>query len=194
VHPDPARPQPDVPPFPGSAPPPPNAGPGYPLLPVAQAVHRPVWPWIVAMLAAAVAAVVVTVAAMTTLAGDNGGNAAAPVEAGPVEEVADSPTPAPVITPELDRLQLTPKIKERQCFGSAGCNITFVVEAGWDVTLDPNVTWEVTYEVTGVEDGPLIGTFEITGDRYEQSETSAQVPKASTKLRVRATGISRVGF
>lgn len=111
----------------------------------------------------------------------------------PTSIVSPSPTSAPA-TPEIGEFRLTPRIKERHCFSSAGCNITFVIDAGWSVYLSPDATWELTYEVTGVEDGPLIDTLEITGDQYEQSEISAGTPKPSTKLKVKAISINRLGL
>jgi hypothetical protein len=65
------------------------------------------------------------------------------------------------------------KTLEKQCFGSAGCNVTFRIEVGYNgLPLDPATTYEVTYEVTGGED-PLINTLEVTGE-------NASVPQEET--------------
>ena len=62
------------------------------------------------------------------------------------------------------------------------------------MALDPSTTWELTYEVSGVEDGPLIDTIEITGDRYEVAEHSAGTPRRSTKLTIKPTAVNQVGL
>jgi hypothetical protein len=93
--------------------------------------------------------------------------------------------------PELSAFQITPRITEKQCFGSAGCHIEFTIEVALNATLDESTTYEVTYEVTGPEDGPLIDTFEITGTRYTTSEQSVSTPRRSTKLTIRPTSILR---
>lgn len=111
-----------------------------------------------------------------------------------LQPAAEPPAPAPATTPALNAFELSPRIKSKHCFGSAGCNITFVVELTMDGPLTDGATWEVTYEVAGPEDGLLIGTFEVTGDQYSQEEHIVSVPRASTKLSVRPTAVASAGF
>jgi hypothetical protein len=124
-------------------------------------------------------------------------------EAGPngvTAPVEDSPTPSPSPVPEPAGLQLTKdnlkldlQILSKENFGSAGSNIEYrVVPTLLASTneLDAEGVWEVTYEVLGAEDGPIIGTFKVwgTGD-YEVPEGLASTPSVSTKLRVKVTAV-----
>lgn len=97
-----------------------------------------------------------------------------------------------IVDPELTAFVLSPKITEKQCFGSAGCNVSFRVDVSLNAPLDERATYEVTYEVTGVEDGPLVGTFEITGEQYTVAEESVSTARSSSKLKIRATSVTRV--
>jgi hypothetical protein len=109
--------------------------------------------------------------------------------------VVSSPSPAPVVTPKVEDLQLTAKIKDKQCFGSAGCNVQFAIDLGYGgPPLDPDTTWEITYEVSGVEDGPLIGTLQVTGTQYTVPERSAQTKKKDDQLTVKVAGVSKRGL
>lgn len=110
-------------------------------------------------------------------------NPAAPV-------VNEGPTYA---VPNAADFKVTVKILEKQCFGSAGCNITYRISPNYlGAPLDPSVTWLVTYEVSGVEDGPQVNTFEVTGDeaRFDAEET-ASTATSKAKLTVKVTEILR---
>lgn len=109
-------------------------------------------------------------------------------------EVPTLDEPGPEIPPRLDQFQLSLRVTSKKCFGSAGCNVKVKVQAGWAMTLDPATTWELTYEVTGDEDGPIIDTMEITGDQYTVNEEHISTPSRSTKLRIKATSIDQVGI
>ena len=68
-------------------------------------------------------------------------------------------------TPKPSDFKLKVKMLDKQCFGSAGCNVQFRVS---DLTysgsgLDPDATYELSYKFKGLED-PMIGTFELEGD------------------------------
>ena len=92
--------------------------------------------------------------------------------------------------PKPEDFELTAKIVSRECFGSAGCNIDFRIETTYNGgALDPATTYEVLYEVHGVEDGPLIDTLEVTGDQVASNEENASTPSADTELTVKVTEI-----
>ena len=85
------------------------------------------------------------------------------------------------------------KTLQKQCFGSAGCNVTYRVGVDYTGTgaLDPAKTYEVTYEVRGVEDGPAVNTLTIEdGQASVDSEEIASTPSSATKLTVKVTGVS----
>jgi hypothetical protein len=55
----------------------------------------------------------------------------------------------------------------QDCFGSAGCNITFRIEVSYVGAQQPDddKTYQVVYEVRGGED-TKIGSFELKDERY----------------------------
>lgn len=103
----------------------------------------------------------------------------------------------PLYTPPAPKptdFTLTTKTLSKECFGSAGCNVTYRIKASWTGSLDPAKTYEVSYEVRGVEDGPAVGTIDVTGDSYETSdEEIASTTSRSRKLTVVVTGVEAVG-
>jgi hypothetical protein len=109
-----------------------------------------------------------------------------------------TPDPTPVVvdnTPAASDLKLTLKTTDKQCFGSAGCNLTVKVNLGYDgPTLSDDDTWQVTYEINGVTDGPLIGSFEMTGDTYTVNEESVETKSSKSKVTVKVTSVEKVGL
>lgn len=110
--------------------------------------------------------------------------------AGAADVVNQAPTYA---TPTPADFTVTVKILRKKCFGSAGCNIRYRIDPEYTgAGLDPAATWLVTYEVHGVEDGPAVNTFEVTGDQASfDSEESAQTVSSKSKLTVKVTDVSR---
>ena len=101
----------------------------------------------------------------------NGGVTASAAAEAPSPEPPPPPPPEPYQPTPAD-YALTIKTLEKQCFGSAGCNVTFRIELAY-VGLespDPTSTYELTYEVQGGED-PLINTLTVTGDQYSTDES-----------------------
>lgn len=121
------------------------------------------------------------------------GNVQAPVAAGQPAAPA-APVEAPAVTyadPVLANFKLSVKTLEKQCFGSAGCNVTYRVDVTYIGTLDPAKTYRVTYEVRGVDDGPQINNFTVTGDTASvESEEFASTKNKSAKLTVKATDVT----
>lgn len=149
--------------------------------------------------------VVLAVVVGITLAGMRGGTSTASKPAGQsawAEEQqrridatpAVEPTQA-AATPTATDVKLTPKITSKECFGSAGCLVTLKVNAQYNgPVLSPDDTWLVTYEVNGVEDGPLIGSFEMTGDQYTVNEESVSTKSSRSKVTVKVTDVEKVGL
>jgi len=104
------------------------------------------------------------------------------------EATAAAPEPTSTLTVSDVTLQL--KITSKQCFGSAGCNLEYTVKAGWpnDTVAD---SCDVTYEVSGVQDGPAVNTLTIESDGTYEHQTSefASTARKSDKLRVKATEV-----
>lgn len=100
-------------------------------------------------------------------------------------------TTAPYDDPRPEDFTIEVIVLSESCFGSAGCNVTFEIEVGWLVRLDPSVTYQLTYEVTGSDYGTSTDTVDITGDEYEvpfeaiTSTPNAGVDLTATPVRVR---------
>lgn len=108
-------------------------------------------------------------------------------------DVAATPTAGPVLT--ASAVKLTPKVKDKNCFGSAGCSVTVKLEMGYTgPDLSPDETWEVTYEVRGGEDGPIIGTFEVTGPSYTVPEEDVSTPSKNTEITAKVTDVEKLGL
>lgn len=103
-----------------------------------------------------------------------------------------SPAAGPILT--TDNIELSLKTTEKQCFGSAGCIVKVKVEAGWDSTLSPDETWEVTYEITGDESGPIVGSFDVTGQQYDVNTENLSTKSKSTKIRIKVTSVDKLGI
>jgi hypothetical protein len=111
-----------------------------------------------------------------------------------------SPEPPPAGEPAggvtRQDVELSLKTTDRQCFGSAGCNV--IVEVRLDVNqaavagLPDGGTWDVTYEISGDESGPLIGTFSMYGNgRYDVNEEFLSTPSRNTTVRVKVLSVER---
>jgi len=110
----------------------------------------------------------------------------------PILEQPTDTTPA-YVTPKKGDFEVTLKILSKECFGDAGCNLTYRAKLSQSLptgALDPDVTYDLTYVVHGDESGPQTETMYITGDQYEQpSEGIAQTATSGTKLTVTVTKI-----
>jgi len=110
----------------------------------------------------------------------------------PILEQPSDTAPA-YVTPKKGDFEVTLKVLSKECFGSAGCNVTYRAKLSQSLptgALDPDVTYDLTYVVHGDESGPQTETMYITGDQYEQpSEGLAQTATSGTKLTVTVTKI-----
>lgn len=92
-------------------------------------------------------------------------------------------------------IKLTVKVLERQCFGSAGCNVQFRINTlTYTVDLDPEATYEVTYSYKGLED-PVENRLTLDGStgRYEFEETEfGQTANRSAKITAVVTGVEKM--
>jgi hypothetical protein len=115
----------------------------------------------------------------------------------PDELPADLPTePEPTYEPSLVAadIKLTPKVLEKNCFGSAGCNVKIKLRMTYSgPDLSPDDTFEVTYEVRGDEDGPVVGTFEVTGSEYSVPKELLSTRSNNTKISVKVTDVEKIG-
>ncbi|MGN9918457.1 hypothetical protein [Micromonospora palomenae] len=116
----------------------------------------------------------------------------APTTAAAAPATTEPPLPT-YETPTKNDFKLKVKVLSKQCFGSAGCNITYRINVTYTGTgLDPSKTYEVTYQVKGAED-PIINTFEVTGDSASvQQEEMASTKRSGDKLTAVVTDVSEL--
>ncbi|MFF0083503.1 hypothetical protein ACFYR1_27875 [Streptomyces canus] len=148
--------------------------------------------------AAVIAAIVTTgvVAVRSTNDDDKPAGVAAssvPDAVSPVREPDPEPTYVEV---DADSFSIDLHTTARQCFGSAGCNVTVQPELtylGSSGDLDPDAVYEITYEIHGDESGPVIQTAELTNQTslsYRPSLIST-ASASSTELSVEITDIQQ---
>lgn len=174
-----------------------------PTPPPTPAATRRYWPFVVA------AAALIVAAAIVVLVMSNRPHAPAVATTKPAvpvdtcgEDLCSTPTPTPTATPTaagpvltVADIHLTLKTTDKECFGSAGCNVQVKVEMGpLDEMPGAGETWEVTYEITGGNDGSSIGSFDITGDKYEINTEMVSTASSKSKLHVKVTDVERLGF
>jgi hypothetical protein len=115
----------------------------------------------------------------------NGGAPAAPVTTGPT-----------YANPTAADFQITPKITQKQCFGSAGCNVTFTVDLAYvGKGAKPYSTWDITFDALVTKDAvtdTIKLHFDATGSHgtYDSTEEMVQTEKSSDPVPLRITNIS----
>jgi hypothetical protein len=112
------------------------------------------------------------------------------------QEETEEPAELYNTAPAPEDFTLSLKTTSKQCFGSAGCNVTVEPELGYDSILpvDPDETYSITYEVQGGSDGPIIKTMELS----DQTSLSYQpvvmsTDKSSAKLTAKVTAVETSG-
>jgi hypothetical protein len=87
---------------------------------------------------------------------------------------------------------LSVKLLSQECFGSAGCNITYRVQVDHGPT---NGSYEVSYEVAvpGDENSPYQGTLTVTDGQYEEPFQDMASPSRRIKnvsaIKVKVTAV-----
>lgn len=108
--------------------------------------------------------------------------------------VEDSPTP-PGPTPKVADFKLTPKVTDKQCFGEFGCNVEVRVDVGYNgPTLSEFDTWLLTYQVSGDESGPIIGSFDINGTTHSVNTEALTTPSRNTKITIKVLSVEKIGI
>ena len=110
----------------------------------------------------------------------------------PVVTPTNKPAPPPkAIAPTVKDFKLTVKTLTKQCFGSAGCNVTFRVATSYTgPALDPSKTYEVLYQVRGGEDGPIANKLTVEGTTVTfDEEEMVSTSKSSAKLTAVVTDV-----
>lgn len=110
---------------------------------------------------------------------------------GATEQPTEQPTDTGGYTPRKSDWAIGIKIKSKQCFGSAGCNITFRIAPAHvgGANLPDSGSLDVTYKITGCED-PYSNTFTVENSSasYDEEE-SCSTTSASKKLAAVVTAV-----
>ncbi|MYS91452.1 MULTISPECIES: hypothetical protein [Streptomyces] len=153
---------------------------------------------IIGSAAAVIAAIVATGIVVVQSQDKESAPATTTASSAPAEDLAttaaDEPEPEPTYS-ELDADSFTIKLRttDRQCFGSAGCNMTVEPKLsylGLTDDIDPDAVYEITYEIRGGDSGPVIETAELS-DRtsLNYTPTVLSTASASTKVSVEITDV-----
>lgn len=154
---------------------------------------------IIGSAAAVIAAVVATGIVVVNSSDNDSSSPAAAKSSTPagdaVTAAAEESEPEPTYSElGVDSFSMTLRTTKRQCFGSAGCNVTVEPKlsyVGFTEDIDPDAVYEITYEIRGDDSGPVIQTAELT-DRTSLSFTPSliQTASASTKVSVEITDVT----
>lgn len=98
--------------------------------------------------------------------------------------------PAADYTPKPSDFSIKIKTVKQECFGSAGCNVTFRIDPTYNgPAFASDKSFTVSYKITGGED-PKISSFTVDGDQmHYDSEEMISTPSSSTVLKAKATQV-----
>lgn len=172
---------------------PPAAVPGWTPPPTPEKPKKPVWqkPWFLIL------AAVVVLGILGSIFGNRSPQTAAPAASAPATTAPD-PTPTETETedpepaePTKDDFELTLKITEKQCFGSAGCNVGTKVSVsyvGIEDLEDLPSNIDITFDIKGGED-PYTATIEMEDGKYSPDTALIQTKSSKSKLTVKITAV-----
>jgi len=94
-------------------------------------------------------------------------------------------------TPKPADFKLTIKVLSKQCFGSAGCNVTFRIDPNYTgPTIPDDRAYQVIYAVRGGEDGTQTNSFTMTGMNAQyDSEEILSTKSSRAKLTAKVTEV-----
>jgi hypothetical protein len=180
--------------------PPPPDFPPQPMPPGPPAPKRNRTNAIIIGAAAAIIAAIITTGIVVVQSQDDDSKPAATTKSSATEKEAETtaakePDPEPTFAEiDADSFAIDLRTTRRQCFGSAGCNVTVEPELtylGADSNdIDPQAVYEITYEIKGDESGPVIATAELS-DQTSLSYTATSISTASadTDITVKITDV-----
>ncbi|CAL9648961.1 hypothetical protein [Streptomyces sp. enrichment culture] len=154
---------------------------------------------IIGAAAAIIAAIVGTGGVVVQNQNDDSKPAATAETSQPAEDLA-APAVDETEEPEPSYAELTPsdfemklRTTRRQCFGSAGCNVTVepdLTYTGLTGDIDPDAVYDITYEIKGDESGPVIATAELSNETNLNYRPSLiTTVSSSTKVSVKITDV-----
>lgn len=88
-------------------------------------------------------------------------------------------------------LKIAIRTRSKECFGSAGCNVTIQIDPSYVGTQDVSTgSWEITYEIRGGEDGPLVETMTLEDGTFSfPAEQNLGTTSSTAKLEAVVTNV-----
>lgn len=82
-------------------------------------------------------------------------------------------------------LKLGLQVRSKECFGSAGCNLTVQIDPSYVGSQDVSEgSWDITYEIRGGVDGPIVETMTLESGSFSFPEEQLVSTRSSgTKLK-----------
>ena len=125
--------------------------------------------------------------------------ASAPASSTRAPKPASEPTEAPTTEapagyrPHKSDWKVAVKVKQKQCFGEVGCNVTVTIDPQYvgSQPLPDSGTIEVTYEISGDVAGPVVGTFTVDGGQASyDKETYMSTASSGVKPKAKVTDVT----
>lgn len=93
--------------------------------------------------------------------------------------------------PLVSDFTITVDVLSKQCFGSAGCNLTYRVQPSYHgPALDLGQQYTVTYQINGTQDGAQVASFTMQGTSAQvQQQETAQTASSGTQLTAQVTNV-----
>jgi hypothetical protein len=158
--------------------------------------HSTAFAALLGLVVGAIIGALVTLGVVSVASDDDESEESDTVASSETSDDADEDVPAveeteePSYEPTATDFSIDLSVKERKCFGSAGCNVTYRVEPNYEGLQTPTGTWEITYEVRGIEDGPQVQTFTLTDDSFSfEPEITVQTRNADAEAKAKVTNV-----
>jgi hypothetical protein len=121
--------------------------------------------------------------------GDHSLSSTPPSAGNNYEPTSAAPQP-PAYTPRVSDFSIEVIETKKDCFGEAGCNITYEINPSYTgQPLDPSITYKVIFTLSG-GDSPETGSFDVQGKKYNKpSEEMISTPSSSSELTARVTRV-----
>lgn len=106
-------------------------------------------------------------------------------------ETDDSDDSADEVTVDKADFEIKLKVTSKQCFGSAGCNVTTKASVTYTGVYDldelPSLI-DITYKIKGAED-PYTATIEMEDGKYSADTAVLSTRRSSSKLTAVVTSV-----
>lgn len=115
--------------------------------------------------------------------------------AAPAAAEVPSDTPSAAFDYKDAGLTLTLKTTHKQCFGTAGCNVTVkpVLSVNDPSLIPDDATGTLTFSISGDDSGPVTDSITLTGSQYDVQDEDLSTTSSSVTPKITVTDISTDG-